>query len=111
MNMAPTGEQGSRPSRMKPRRDSRSRSASGWTAPNSRAGADIQTDFALWADMLPEQRGQTAPVGGDQQAGSLRFGQDVLKHQGIHIGQARLQDPWTRHSRIHFRGHWWHRCG
>lgn len=50
--------------------------------------------------MGPEQRGQAAPVGGREEVRPLRFAEDVLKHQGVHVDQGRLQNPQAQHEHL-----------
>ncbi|WP_425465233.1 glycosyl hydrolase 115 family protein [Nonomuraea diastatica] len=45
----------------------------------------IQPYLAVGLDVLPEQRGQPAPVGGLEQRGPLGVGQDVLQHQRVDV--------------------------
>ena len=44
------------------------------------AATKIEVDLPVGADVLPEQRGQAAPVGRAQQPFPFGLGQDVLQH-------------------------------
>ena len=47
--------------------------------------------------MLPEQRGEGAPVLRGQRVGPVVFGEDVLQHEGVY-DQDSLQDPQAQHG-------------
>ncbi|WP_345580656.1 hypothetical protein [Nonomuraea rosea] len=57
---------------------------------------DVQPYLAVGLDVLPEQRGQPAAVGGLEQLGPCGVGEDVLEHQGVRhtvLVQSLLKDP------------------
>jgi hypothetical protein len=49
------------------------------------ACAHVKADLAVRADVLPEERGQPAPVGRPEHPGPLLLGEGVLKHEGVDV--------------------------
>lgn len=48
-------------------------------------GVHVEIGLSVRADMGPEERGRSAPVGGREELCPLRFTEDVLEHEGVDV--------------------------
>ncbi|BAS11186.1 phytochrome-like protein cph1 [Arthrobacter sp. Hiyo4] len=65
---------------------------------DTEAGRHIEFHFAVGQHVLPEQGREAAAVFGGERACPFAFGEDVLKHERVHVDQCGLQDPQAQHG-------------
>src|SRR5262249_13847933 len=76
----------------------------GWSAraADGEPGLHVETDLAVGPDVLPEQRGQPAPVGGSEHGRPLLLGQGVLQHEGADVDEGGLEDAQAQGGHLDF---------